>query len=407
MFNVEKIREDFPILKRKINGKQLVYLDNAATTQKPKQVIQAIVEYYENHNANIHRGIHTLADEATQMYENSREKVKKFISARSEKEIIFVRNSTEGINLVAYSWGMRNVNKGDEILLTDVEHHSNLVPWQFVAKARRAKLSYLKARQDGTVSIQDFENAINKKTKIIAINHISNVLGVINPIKEMAKIAHDNGSLILVDGSQSVPRIPTDVRDMDCDFLVFTGHKILGPTGIGILYGNERILEDMEPFLGGGDMIKEVWLDRASWNDLPHKFEAGTPNIAGSIGLGAALDYLSKVGMKDIKAHEDLLTQYTLDEIQKIPGIQVLGPLSTEKKTGLVSFTMKGIHPHDIATILNEDAIAVRSGQHCAMPLHVKFNIPASTRASFYLYNTKEEVDKLVNSLKKVSKVFS
>lgn len=406
MLDVSKIREDFPILKRLIHGKPLVYLDNAATTQKPQVVIDALVDYYSNHNANIHRGIHALAEEATQMYEGAREKIAKFIGAKSTKEIIFVRNTTEAINLVAYSWGRANLSAGDEIILSESEHHSNLVPWQLLAKERGVKLSFVPVDSTGQLDLEYFKKILTPRVKLASFVHISNVLGTINPIKELAKLAHSVGALILADAAQSVPRMPINVKDLDCDFLVASGHKMLGPTGIGFLYARQEILEAMPPFLGGGDMIREVYLDHSEWNELPFKFEAGTPNIAGAVGLAAAVDYLSLLGMDNIFVHEKTLTGYALEKLSSLPEVTIYGPKTVENRTGVISFTVSGIHPHDVAQILDEEAVAIRSGFHCAMPLHRKLEIPATCRASFYIYNTQEDIDKLISGIQKAIKTF-
>lgn len=407
MMDIQQIRKDFPILNRKINGKPLVYLDNAATTQKPRQVIDALVDYYENHNANIHRGIHTLAEEATSMYENAREKIAKFIGADSSKEIIFVRNSTEAINLVAYSWGRTFLKSGDEIVLSESEHHSNLVPWQLLAKEKGVKLLFIPLNKEGYLDLSYFKKMLSSKVKLVSLIHISNVLGAINPVSEIGRLAHDVGAKFLIDGAQSVPRMPINVKDLNCDFLVASGHKMLGPTGIGFLYGKEELLEKMPPFLGGGDMIREVYLDYSVWNEIPFKFEAGTPNIADAIGLGVAVDYLENIGMDNIFAHEKELTRYTLEKLSEISGITIYGPKTTDSKTGVVSFTLKGVHPHDVAQILDQEGIAIRSGFHCAMPLHQKFKLHSTCRASFYIYNTIEEIDKLVQGIGKVKKTFT
>jgi len=406
MLDVQKIRQDFPILKRKINGHPLVYFDNAATTQKPKQVIQALVDYYENHNANIHRGIHTLAEEATALYEGARKKVAKFIGAQSAKEIIFVRNSTEAINLVAYSWARSFLTKGDEIILTEAEHHSNLIPWQILAQEKKIVLKFIKTTNDGYLDLEQYKNILSTRTKLVACAHISNVLGIINPVEEITEMARKVGAKVLIDGSQSAPRMPIDVKKIGCDFFVLTGHKMLGPTGIGALWAKEKILEAMPPFLGGGDMIREVYLDYFTCNDLPHKFEAGTPNIADAVGLGAAIDYLNKLGMNNIFQHEKELTDYLLNKLQNLTDVTIYGPKNTNKKTGIVAFNVQGIPAHDLAQILDGEGIAIRSGFHCAMPLHTRLGIPASARASFYIYNTKEEIDKLVEGIKKAKKIF-
>lgn len=405
MLDVEKIREDFPIFKRKVHGKPLIYFDNAATTQKPIQVINAIKEYYESYNANIHRAIHTLSEEATQKYEEAREKVRKFINARSDKEIIFVRNATEAINLVMYAWGLNNLKESDEIISTVMEHHSNIVPWQFLRDKVGLKLKFIDVNSQGFLKLDELENILSKNTKLITVTHASNVLGTINPIKEIGKIAHDNGSLILVDGAQSVPHMPIDVKKLDCDFLVFSGHKMLGPMGIGVLYCKEEILENIQPFLYGGDMIKYVTLEKSVWNDLPLKFEAGTSNVEGAIGLGAAIDYLNKIGMEDIRKHEIELTKYAIDKLSNLPNLDIYGPKKAEERGGVIAFNVKNVHSHDVAQILDEDGIAIRSGHHCAMPLHQKLGIESSARISFYLYNMKEEIDNFIEALGKISKV--
>lgn len=406
MLDTKKIRADFPILQRRINGHQLVYLDNAATTQKPQAVIDSLVDYYSLHNANIHRGLHTLAEEATTLYEEARLKIAKFIGAKSEQEIIFVRNSTEAINLVAYSWGRSFLQKGDEILLSEAEHHSNLVPWQILAKEKGAVLKFIKIDKDGYLDFNSFENLLSQKTKLVSVAHISNVLGVINDVERIAVLAHRFNAKVLVDGSQSAPRMPINVQKLGCDFFVLTGHKMLGPTGIGVLWAKKEILEEMPPFLGGGDMIREVYTDHFVANDLPQKFEAGTPNIADAIALGVAVDYLTKIGMDQIFQHEKMLTEYALSKLSSLSNLSVYGPKTTVKKTGIIAFDVKGIPAHDLAQLLNEEGIAIRSGFHCAMPLHHLLKIPASARISFYLYNTKEEIDKLIEGIKKAKKIF-
>ena len=406
MFNISKIRKDFPILKRKINGKPLVYLDNAATTQKPQTVIDSLVDYYTYHNANIHRGIHTLAEEATAMHEEARSKIAKFIGAKSTKEIVFVRNSTEAINLVAYSWGRSFLKKGDAIILSESEHHSNIVPWQILAGEKNIKLYFIPVREDGQLDLDYFKKILTPKVKLVSLVHISNVLGTINPVEEISKLAHEVGALLLVDAAQSVPRMPVNVRKLDCDFLAVSGHKMLGPTGIGFLYAKEEILSSMPPFLGGGDMIREVYLDHSEWNELPFKFEAGTPNIADAIALGTAVDYLEKIGMENIFRHEKKLTDFALRRLGKLSYLSIYGPKTVENKTGVISFSVKGIHPHDVAQLLDQEAVAIRSGFHCAMPLHQKLQMPSTCRASFYVYNTTEDIDRLVEGLDKAVKIF-
>lgn len=409
MLDVNKIRDDFPILKRKINGKTLVYFDNAATTQKPKQVINALVDYYQNHNANIHRGIHTLAEEATQMYENAREKITQFIGASQTCEIIFVRNTSEAINLVAYSWGRNFLKKGDEVILTEEEHHSNIVPWQLIAKEKQIKLKFIPVTKGGLLDLNVFRKLLSPKTKLVSLLHISNVLGTVNPVEEIIKLTKQKNPqiLVLIDGAQAVPHMKVDVLKLGCDFYAFSGHKMLGPAGIGVLYGRKEILEKMPPFMAGGDMIKEVYLDHSVWNDLPYKFEAGTPNIADAIALGEAVDYLDKLGMDNIFKHERDLTDYALAKLMKIGQVTVYGPPTTKNKTGVISFTIKGIHPHDIAQILDREGIAIRSGFHCAMPLHHKLKIPATCRVSFYFYNTKEEIDRLIKAIHQAIEMFT
>lgn len=407
MINSNKIKKDFPILQRRIHNKPLVYLDNAATTQKPKQVIDALVNFYSMHNANIHRGIHTLAEEATQMYEQAREKIARFIGAGSTREIIFVRNSTEAINLVAYSWGRKFLKKGDQVITSESEHHSNIVPWQLLKEEKGIKLSFIPVNKDGTLNLEKYKKMLSKKTKLVSVVHISNVLGTINPVSKMGEMAHKAGSLFLIDGSQSVPRMRTNVKKLNCDFLAVTGHKMLGPTGIGFLWAKEEILESMPPFLGGGDMIREVYKEFSRWNDLPYKFEAGTPNIADVIGLGVAVSYLEKIGMDEVFKHEKMLTDYALKKLLKIRKVKVYGPKTSENKTGVISFTIDGVHPHDTAQILDHEGIAVRSGFHCAMPLHQILKIPSTCRVSFYIYNTKEDIDKLVGAIYKTLKMFN
>jgi cysteine desulfurase/selenocysteine lyase len=401
-----KLREDFPILKIKVRGKRFVYLDSAATTQKPVQVIEAINNYYKNFNSNVHRGVYFISEEATRLFEEARMKVSRFINAESPRTIVFTRNATEAINLVAYSWGRKNIKEGDEIILTEMEHHSNLVPWQILAKEKNAKLKFIPVKEDGTLQLEKLQELFTPKSKILAITHVSNVLGTINPIKEIVEFAHKNGTLVLVDGAQSVPHIPVDVKDLGCDFLAFSGHKMLGPMGIGVLYGKEKILEEMEPFLGGGEMISQVWLERATWNEIPWKFEAGTPNVEGAIGLGSAIDYLKKIGMENIEKRERELTAYAMERLKEIDGIRIYGPKNPELKSGVISFNLENIHPHDVGTILDQEGIAVRVGSHCAQPLMAKFSVSSMVRASFYIYNIEEEIDIMISALKKVKEIF-
>jgi cysteine desulfurase/selenocysteine lyase len=402
-----KIREDFPILKRRVNGKPLVYFDNAATSQKPSVVIEAIRRYYSEYNANIHRGIHKLAEEATLAHEEAREKVAKFINANRTEEIVFVRNATEAINLVAYTWGQTNIGSGDKIVLTIMEHHSNIVPWQLLAQKKNAKIEFVKIDEKGFLKLDEMREAIDENTKLVCVTHASNVLGTINPVSEIAKLAHNKGALVLVDAAQSVPHMRVNSREMDCDFMAVSGHKMLGPTGIGVLYGKTRLLENMPPFLGGGEMIKEVHTSGATWKDLPYKYEAGTPNIAGAIGLGAAVDYLRKIGMENVQEHEKEITGYAISKMSQVKGLTIYGPRDVEHRVGVVSFNLGDIHAHDLASIMDEEGIAIRSGHHCAQPLMEFLNIPAASRASFYIYNTKEEVDIFINALEKARKLFS
>lgn len=402
--NIEKIRDDFPILKRTVDGKELIYLDSAATSQKPKQVIEATREYYESYNANIMRGLHTLGEEATEAYENSRKKIKEFIGANKEREIIFTKNSTEGFNLVMYSWGRENIKKDDKIILSTSEHHANLIPWQQLAIEKEAKLEYLEIDENGVLK-QGWEEKI-KGAKILAITHVSNVLGVINNIKNICKIAKEEDVRTVVDGSQSAPHMKIDMNNIDCDFFVFTGHKMLGPTGIGVLYGKEELLEEMKPFLYGGEMIKTAHKFNSEWNELPHKFEAGTPNIAGVIGLGVAVDYLNEIGMEEIRNHEKELIKHTLEKFSELKNIEMIGSREySEQKAGILSFNIMGVHAHDVGSMLNEQGIAVRSGFHCAQPFHEELKIKSSVRASVYLYNQIKEIDRLVEEIKKISNV--
>jgi len=401
-----RLRADFPILTREVKpGIPVVYLDSTATSQKPTQVLEAMDRYYRLSNANVHRGIHTLAEEATTLYEGGRERIQKFIHARSLKEIIFTRNATEAINLVAYSWGRANIKAGDSIVLTEMEHHSNLVPWQMLAAEKGASLNILPVTDEGELDLSSFDTFLRQSPKLVSFTYMSNVLGTINPVSEIAAQAHAAGALVLVDAAQAVPHLPVDVQTLGADFIVFSGHKMCGPTGIGVLWGRQTLLEAMPPFMGGGDMIKRVYLREFKPNELPYKFEAGTPAIAESVGLGAAVDYLSAIGMEAIHAHEQELIAYALERLEEVPGVKVYGP-TAEKKGGVASFSLEGVHPHDVAQVLDRDGIAVRAGHHCAMPLHDRYQLPATTRASFYLYNTPDEVDKLIQGLYKVKKMF-
>ena len=404
--DVAKIRADFPILSRKVYGRPLVYLDNAATSQKPQQVIQALVDYYEGYNANIHRGVHALSVEATDRYEEARAKIGRFINAPTPEHIIFTRNTTESINLVSRTWAVSNLKQGDEILLSEAEHHSNLVPWQWVAQETGAVLKYIRMAPDYTLDISDMDSLVTSKTKLVSVTQMSNVLGTIVPVKPLVDAAHRVGALVLLDAAQSVPHMSVDVQDLDCDFLAFSSHKMCGPTGIGILYVKGSVLEEMQPFLRGGDMIREVYLDRSTWNDLPARFEAGTPNIADAIGLGAAVDYLNDLGMDNIRAHEVQLTSYALERFKDLEGVTPFGTTDMDARGGVISFHAPEVHPHDMGTALDQLGIAIRTGHHCAMPLMKVLQVPATARASFYIYNTEEEVDALVEGIAQTLRYF-
>lgn len=404
--DVEKIRTDFPILEREVRpGVPLVYLDSTATSQKPIQVIQGMAEFYSQSNANIHRGIHTLAEEATAAYEAARQGVADFIGAPSPRQVVFTRNATESINLVAATWGRANLKSGDVIILTEMEHHSNLVPWQILAAELDLHLEFIPVTQEGLLDKDVYSSLLDLKPRLVAFTHMSNVLGTITPARDMIRMAHQAGGLTLLDGAQSVPHFSVNVQDLDVDFMVFSAHKMCGPTGIGVLYGKRELLESMPPFMGGGDMIKRVSLRSFVPTELPHKFEAGTPAIAEAIGLGIAIEYLSRVGMETIAAYEHEIVDYALERLEEIPGVRIFGP-SADHRGGVVSFTLDGVHPHDISQILDRDGIAIRAGHHCAQPLHEKFNLSATARASFYLYNTREEVEKLVEGIYKVKHIF-
>jgi cysteine desulfurase/selenocysteine lyase len=405
--DVAAIRRDFPILERKVHGKPLVYLDNAATSQKPRQVIDALVRYYENYNANIHRAVHSLGEEATAAYEEAREKVRRFINAPTTESIIFTRNTTEAINLVAYSWGRANIGEGDEILLTQMEHHSNLIPWQQLAKEKGATVRYVPVTEQGTLELNGLEDLFDARTKMMALPHVSNSLGTINPVEKIAVEARRRGVMLLVDGAQGAPHLPVDVHAIGCDFYAFSSHKMLGPTGVGVLYGRKELLEEMEPFLGGGEMIRKVTIEGATWNDLPWKFEAGTPNIADVIAFGAAIDYLEALGMENVRQHEAEITAYALDRMSKIPDITLYGPPDIEQRGGVISFNFSDLHPHDIGTVLDQYGVAIRSGHHCTQPLWRRLGVSGSARASFYVYNTTEEVDKLVDAVKAAREYFA
>ncbi|WP_271005046.1 cysteine desulfurase [Listeria seeligeri] len=406
MIDIQKIRADFPILAQEINEKPLAYLDNAATSQKPKQVIRALTHYYEFDNANVHRGVHTLAARATDAFESARAKVAKFIHAREVAEIIFTRGTTSAINLVVDSYGNANIEAGDEIVISYLEHHSNLIPWQQLAKRKGAVLKYIELEEDGTISIEQAEKAITEKTKIVALAHVSNVLGTITPIKEIAALAHKVGAVILVDGAQAVPHMEVNVVDLDADFYAFSGHKMMAPTGIGVLYGKRELLDKMEPTEFGGEMIDFVELYDSTWKELPWKFEAGTPIIGGAIALGAAIDYLAAIGIDTIHAYEQELVSYAIEQMSKLEGITIYGPTDASKRCGLVTFNIEGAHPHDVATILDEDGVAIRAGHHCAQPLMKWLDVSSTARASFYIYNTKEEIDALIEGLKLTKEYF-
>jgi cysteine desulfurase/selenocysteine lyase len=402
-----KIRSDFAILGREIRpGIRLSYLDSTATSQKPTRVIEAMDAYYRRSNANIHRGVHTLAEEATALYEGAREKVARFINAAAPREVVFTRNTTESINLVAYSWGRANLRQGDLVILTEMEHHSNLVPWQMLQGERGIELDFVRVGNDGLLDLDHLRSLLKQGPALVSFTHMSNVLGTINPASEIIRMAHEVGAITLVDGAQSVPHLKVEVRALDADFYAFSAHKMCGPTGIGVLYGKSSLLDSMPPFMGGGDMIREVKLRSFRPNSLPHKFEAGTPAIAESVGFGAAVDYLTDVGMDNITAHEHEIAEYALDRLAEVPGLRVYGPQGRERG-GVIAFSLDGIHPHDVAQILDQDGIAIRAGHHCAQPLHEKLGVQATSRASFYLYNTREEVDRLIAGLYKVKETFN
>ena len=409
LLDVYKIKQDFPILKRKLkNGKKLIYLDNAATTQKPKQVIDAICKYYSEYNSNIHRAVYQIAEEATEEYEKTRANIQRFINARYPEEIIFTRNTTESINLIAYTWGKKNIRKGNKIILTEYEHHSNIVPWQMLSNEKGAKINYTDTDENGYLNLESFSKFLEdeEETKLVSLSHMSNVLGTVYPAKEIIKMAHEKKVPVVIDGAQSVPHLHTDVQDLDCDFLAFSAHKMLGPTGVGILYVKKEILEHMPPFITGGDMIKEVHKENTVFNELPYKFEGGTPNIADVIGFNAAIDYLKRIGMENVRDHEIELIKYLYNSIKDIKGIKIYGPERVVDRGGLVTFNIEGIHPHDCATILNDFGVAIRSGHHCAQVLMEKLDIIASSRVSIYIYNTKEEIDIFVDALNHVRRIF-
>ena len=404
--NSYELRNDFPIFKKKINGKDLVYLDNASTTQKPYSVINSITDFYSNYNSNIHRAVYQLAEEATELYEQSRKKIANFINVRPE-EIIFTRNTTESINLIAHSWARSNLKKDDVIAITEIEHHSNIVPWQILCQEIGTRLEYVGIDESGFLDVEYLIELISsRKVKLVSISHMSNVLGTIVPIERIIKTAHQYDIPVIVDGAQSVPHMPVDAKNLDCDFLVFSAHKMLGPTGVGVLYAKKEFLEKMKPFMGGGDMIKEVFKFHTNYNEVPYKFEAGTPNIADVVGFGAAVDYLEKIGMENIRKHEICLTEYALESMQSLKYITIYGPMDSKFRGGVISFNIADIHPHDLATIMNDHGIAIRSGHHCAQVLMQRLDVPATSRASFYIYNTKEEIDKFVNAIKEAGRIF-
>jgi cysteine desulfurase / selenocysteine lyase len=403
--DVVKVRADFPILQRKVKGNRLVYLDNAATTQKPKQVIDALTDYYSRYNSNVHRSVHTLGEEATEAYEAARSKVARFVHA-TPKECVFVRGTTEATNLVRFAWGDGSVKEGDLLVATLMEHHSNIVPWQLLARKKGAKLKFVGLLPDGTLDLGQLEELLRESPRLVAVTHCSNVLGTINDVASICAKARRAGATTVVDGAQSVPHMGVDFASIGCDFYAFSGHKMLGPTGIGVLVGRKAVLEEMDPFHGGGEMIREVFLDHATWNEVPHKFEAGTVNIADSIGLGAAVDYLVELGMDRVREHEVRLLQYALDELQKVRGLRVYGPSGTENRGGVVSFNFADVHPHDLATILDDQGIAIRSGHHCAQPLMNWLEVPATSRASFYVYNSLDDVDALRDGILKAGEIF-
>lgn len=396
-------RHHFPLLRQRVNGKQLVYLDNAATSQKPQVVIDTIMRYYLEENSNIHRGVHYLSERATHAYEAARDKVRRFINARSMKEVIFVRGTTEAINLVAQSYGRSKFRDGDEVVISAMEHHSNIVPWQMICDERHARLRVIPMNDAGELLLDEYQKLLSRKTRLVALTHVSNALGTINPVKQIVAMAHTLGIPVLLDGAQAVPHMPVDVRDLECDFYAFSGHKMFGPTGVGILYGREELLEAMPPYQGGGDMIKSVTFEKTLYNELPYKFEAGTPGIAGGVGLGAAVDYLSQIDMHAVQAYEHELLRYATEKITQIPRVRVIG--MAKEKAGVLSFTIDGIHPHDIGTILDLEGVAIRTGHHCAQPVMLRFGIPATARASFAFYNTKEEVDVLIKGIGRVLEV--
>ena len=406
MISADKIRQDFPILFQEVNDEPLVYLDNAATTQKPKAVLDALKDYYEHENANVHRGVHTLAERATHSYEAAREKVRSFINASETAEVLFTRGTTTSLNWVARSFGEQFIHEGDEILISYMEHHSNVIPWQQLAKKTGASLKYIELTEEGFLDMEKAKELINSNTKIVSIAHVSNVLGVINPVEELAQMIHEQGGILVVDGAQSTPHMAIDVQQIDCDFFAFSGHKMCGPTGIGVLYGKRKWLEQMEPVEFGGEMIDFVELYDSTWKELPWKFEAGTPNIAGAIALGHAIDYLEAIGMENIHHYEEELVAYVLPKLQQIEGLKIYGPQDPAKRTGVIAFNLDGLHPHDVATVLDMEGVAVRAGHHCAQPLLKYLQVAATARASFYFYNTKQDADRLVDAILSTKEFF-
>ena len=404
--DIERVRADFPILKREVHGRPLVYFDNAATSQKPQAVIDALVDYYSNHNGAIHRGIHTLAEEATAAYEGVREQVAGFIGAPGAENIVFTRNTTESINLVAHGWGRKFLKPGDEIVLSMMEHHSNVIPWQLIAKDTGAKLRYIDIDEEGQLVQGDIDRLIGGRAKLVVIAHMSNVLGTINPVRQIADLAHERGALVLLDGAQSVPHLPVDVAELDCDFLAFSAHKMLGPTGVGVLYARTNLLEDMDPMLGGGSMIKRVRLEDSTWNDVPWKFEAGVPNIAGVIAFGAAIKYLQDFGMENVRQHDIMMVTAAFERLSHIPGITIYGPEAPEARGGVMAFNVEGVHPHDLGTVLDSIGVAIRAGHHCAQPLMGRLDVVATARASFYIYNRENELDTLIEGIEAAARLF-
>jgi len=405
-FDIERIRRDFPILKREIGDSQLVYLDNAATSQRPVQVLAEMTRFYRDHNANIHRGVHTLSVEATDLYEEARGKVARFINAPRPEELVFTRNTTESINLVAHGWGRKFLQAGDEVVISEIEHHSNIVPWQMLRDERGIVLKYIPMLPDGTLDLEAARQIIGPKTKLLAITAMSNALGTIVPLDVLIPMAREHGAKVLIDGAQSVPHMPVDVQTLDADFLAFSAHKMLGPTGMGALWARHELLDSMDPFMGGGDMILTVTMERSTWADVPAKFEAGTPNVGGAVGFGAAADYLSALGMDAVRAHEVEVTDYALRRLGDVPGVTIFGPPNAEDRGGVVSFELEGVHPHDVGQVLDTHGVAVRTGHHCAQPVMAALTVPATARASFYIYNTTEEVDRLAVALEEVARFF-